>query len=161
MAADRKVPAKRVDVVRLRLVREGSFLYANRRISKPADAAEIMRDWLEDAASEEFWAICLDCKNAVLAIAQISIGDLSSAIVHPRSVFQVGLMTNAASIILCHNHPSGDPAPSREDSNVTNRLREAGKLLGIEILDHLVIGSEGRFVSLRETAWARSGPVKE
>ena len=91
----------------------------------------------------------LNTKNQVLAIKTVSVGDLSSSIVHPREVFQDAVVISAASIIIAHNHPSGDPTPSAEDIAVTRRLMDAGEILGIELLDHVIIG-DGVFVSLKE-----------
>ena len=80
----------------------------------------------------------------------VSIGTLYSSLVHPREVFKTAILSNAASIILFHNHPSGDPEPSTEDTTITKRIKEAGTLMGIELLDHVIIGSEGRFYSMKE-----------
>lgn len=81
---------------------------------------------------------------------KISTGTLNSSLVHPREVFKVVLMANANSVLLYHNHPSGDPTPSKEDLEVTQRIHEAGKVLGIEVMDHIIIGSNGHYVSLKE-----------
>lgn len=94
-------------------------------------------------------ALLLDTKNGVLRSRTVSVGDLSSSIVHPREVFAEAIRHSAASLIVAHNHPSGDPAPSPEDIAVTKRLAEAGELLGIEVLDHIVLG-DNRWVSLKE-----------
>jgi len=80
----------------------------------------------------------------------VSIGSLDASIVHPREVYKVAILANSSSIIVCHNHPSGDPTPSREDINVTKMLKEAGELLGIPVLDHIIVGSEGAYYSLKE-----------
>ena len=85
----------------------------------------------------------------MLAIETVSVGSLNSSIVHPREVFKNPLKRSAAALVLVHNHPSGDPAPSREDLDVTKRLVEAGKILGIEVLDHIIIGDQ-RYISLKE-----------
>jgi DNA repair protein RadC len=91
----------------------------------------------------------LDTKNRLLSWETVSLGTLSTSVVHPREVFKGAILANAASIILCHNHPSGDPKPSAEDIAITKRLAEAGKILGIDVLDHIIFGEEG-FVSLKE-----------
>jgi DNA repair protein RadC len=91
----------------------------------------------------------LSTKNTVNAIHTASIGSLSSAIVHPREVYKAAVLANASSIVLGHNHPSGDPTPSPEDIEVTKRLSNAGDLMGIDVLDHVIIG-DGRFYSLKE-----------
>lgn len=98
---------------------------------------------------EHFMALHLDSKNRILCIDNVSTGSLNASIVHPREVFKGVLLSSAAAIILLHNHPSGDPTPSREDLELTGRLREAGELLGIRVLDHVIIGS-GCYVSLAD-----------
>ena len=98
---------------------------------------------------EHFRAILLNTKNHVLRVETIGIGTLNSTAVHPREVFKLAVKYSAAAIILVHNHPSGDPTLSRDDLEVTKRLVEVGKVLGIDILDHIIIG-DGKFVSLKE-----------
>lgn len=98
---------------------------------------------------EHLKSLLLDTKNRVLAIRTVSIGDLSSSIVHPREVFKDAVVASAASVIVAHNHPSGDPTPSAEDVAVTKRLMQAGEIMGIDLLDHIVLG-DGTFVSLKE-----------
>jgi len=85
-----------------------------------------------------------------MAVEVVSIGTLNSALVHPREVFKGAIINSANSIILAHNHPSGDPSPSNEDKEITNRLVEAGEIIGISVLDHIVIGSNDKFVSFKE-----------
>jgi DNA repair protein RadC len=101
------------------------------------------------ADKEHFKALLLDTKNRLIKMVTISIGTLNSSIVHPREVFRAALAANASAIIVGHNHPSGDLTPSPEDRNVTLRLAEAGKILGIDLLDHLIIG-DGKWISMRE-----------
>jgi DNA repair protein RadC len=146
-----KVPAKRVNIVSIKLIREGSVLYSEiRKIGGPSDAAILGRRFLEDADREQLIVCCLDTKNQPQSINVASIGSLNSSIVHPREVFKAAILSNAASIIIMHNHPSGDPVQSQEDVNITKRLKEAGKIIGIELLDHIIIGSEGKYCSLKE-----------
>lgn len=97
---------------------------------------------------EHFRVMYLDRKGGLLVMEDISIGGLHSSIVHPREVFKTAVKKSAASMILVHNHPSGDPTPSREDIDITNRLIEAGKLMGIEVLDHVIIG-DNTYCSLK------------
>jgi len=139
----------RVQVVRLQLVREASLSCYAKTITTAADVAELVRPMLQGADREHFLAIMLDTKNKVNAIHTVSVGTLNASLVHPREVFKVALLTNAASVILCHNHPSGDPTPSKEDRDTTMRLVQVGKLLGIEVLDHVIIG-EGRFFACKQ-----------
>jgi DNA repair protein RadC len=146
-------PAKdktyRIQVVRVQVVREGSFAAYARTLDNPAAAAELVRPLLEGADREHFLVICLNVKNRVNAVHTVSIGSLNASMVHPREVFKAAILTNAAGVILAHNHPSGDPAPSKEDRAVTTGLVQAGKLLGIPVLDHVIIG-EGRHFSFRQ-----------
>lgn len=107
---------------------------------------------LEGKRAEEFWVLLLDTKNSVLREVQISMGSLSSAQVHPREVFGVAVREGAASLILAHNHPSGDPEPSESDRQLTSRLQESAKILGMRILDHVVIG-RGRWESFSDRGW--------
>ena len=104
---------------------------------------------VSDSAREEFHIVCLDTKNQVVATHQISIGTLDASLVHPREVFRPAIKDSASSILLVHNHPSGDPTPSKQDVAVTRRLEESGKTLGIDVLDHIVLGASG-CVSIRE-----------
>lgn len=97
-------------------------------------------NFLKNETKEYFLALHLDGKNRIVCIDQVSVGSLNQSIVHPREVFKTSLLSSAAAIILVHNHPSGDPTPSREDLEITRRLKEVGNLLGIRVLDHIVIG---------------------
>lgn len=151
MISNRKnEPAKRVNIVSIKIVREGSILYNVRKISSPSDAVELGRRFLEECDREQLIVCCLDTKNQPLSVNVASVGSLNSSIVHPREVFKVAVLSNSASIIIFHNHPSGDVVPSTEDINITHRLKEAGKIIGIELIDHIIIGSEGKYCSLKE-----------
>jgi DNA repair protein RadC len=116
----------------------------------PRDCAASLMRLLEDEPSEIFAILCLNTKLRVLAYHEVSRGSLDTTVVHPREVFRAAILANAAAIILVHNHPSGDPTPSADDVVLTQRLRAAGTLLGIEVLDHLVIG-DGQYCSFTET----------
>lgn len=146
----KETPAKRVNIVSLKMVKEGSILYDVRKLSSPSDAAGLGRKFLDEADREQVIVCCLDNKNQPVSVNIVSMGTVNSSLVHPREVFKTAVLSNAASIILFHNHPSGDPEPSQEDINITDRIKEAGKILGIELLDHIIIGSENRFISLKE-----------
>ena len=118
-------------------------------VKSPADAANLVMEDLRHRDKEHFQALFLDTRNRVTAVTTISIGSLSQNVVHPREVFKQAIARSSAAMIVCHNHPSGDLSPSEEDRALTNRLVEAGKLLGIPVLDHIIIGAEG-FLSLKE-----------
>ncbi len=138
-------------VYAIKLVRTGAVgLKDGPIISSPRQAANLLNPFLSGADREHFVILMLDAKNRAIGISTISIGDLFSALVHPREVFKPAILANAASVLLAHNHPSGDPTPSGEDVAVTRRLGEAGELLGISVVDHVVLGDKGRWVSLRE-----------
>jgi len=137
----------RVNFVSFRLFEKCIVLYAARLIASPDDAAGFVRDFIEDADREKFIIICLNTRNEPTAVHTVAVGTLNSSQVHPREVFKVALLANSAGIILAHNHPSGDPTPSREDVEITKQLKECGDLLGVSVLDHIVVGGEGRYVS--------------
>jgi len=118
-------------------------------VKRPQDAAELVMDELRYQSVEHFMCLFLNTKNQVVARETLSVGTLNASLVHPREVFREAIKRSSASIICAHNHPSGDPAPSPEDIALTRRLREAGELVGIEVLDHLIIG-DGKYVSLKE-----------
>jgi DNA repair protein RadC len=121
-------------------------------IRSPEDGAKYMMNDMRFLTQEHFVCLYLNTKNQVIHKQTIFIGSLNASIVHPREVFREALKRSAASIICLHNHPSGDPAPSREDIEVTKRLAECGKIIGVDLLDHLIIG-ENKFVSLKEKGY--------
>ena len=140
---------KRINIVSIKMVKESSFLYQTRQILSPKDAYEMIKEQLEGLDREQFIIACLNTKNEPTNITVVSVGSLNKAIVHPREVFKTAILSNAASIMAFHNHPSGETTPSQQDIQLTNRLYEAGELLGIKLLDHLIIG-DGTFTSLKE-----------
>ncbi|MEB4783512.1 JAB domain-containing protein [Paenibacillus jamilae] len=140
---------KRVQVIHLELVREKSMLFAGRKVHKPEDTVQLFREFIGDCDRESFCILTLSTKNQPLALQQVSLGTLNSSILHPREVFKFSILSNAASIIACHNHPSGDPTPSSEDISMSRRLQKSGDLLGIELLDHIILGQDG-YVSMKE-----------
>lgn len=119
------------------------------KVTSPMVIANLMMDEMRYLDKEHFNIAILDTKNQVLSIENISIGTLNASIVHPRDVFGMAIKKNANSIILLHNHPSGDPQPSNEDINITHRLVEVGNLVGIKVLDHIIIG-DNRYISFKE-----------
>ena len=119
------------------------------KIGGPQDAADLLMEELRHLREEHFVCLFLNTKNQVIGRQTLSIGSLNASIVHPREVFKAAIRRSSASILCAHNHPSGDPTPSAEDVQLTRRLADAGQLIGIELLDHLVIG-DNRFISLKE-----------
>lgn len=119
------------------------------KIKTPSDVANLMMPDMRFLKKEYFKIILLDTKSNVIAVEVVSVGNINSSIVHPREVYNPAVKKSAFSLIAAHNHPSGDPSPSNEDINITRRLVESGKLLGIEFLDHIIIG-DNQFVSLKE-----------
>ncbi|WP_322907905.1 RadC family protein [Paenibacillus campi] len=120
-----------------------------RIVRSPKDAADLLMEQLRYLQKEHFVCLFLNTKNHIISQETLSMGSLNASIVHPREVFRAAIKCSSASVICAHNHPSGDPTPSPEDIALTRRLVEAGQLIGIEVLDHLVIG-DTRFVSLKE-----------
>lgn len=121
-------------------------------IRSPEDAAGYLMTEMTSLTQENFVVLFLNVKNEVLHKQTIFIGSLNSSIVHPRDIFREAVKRSAASIICAHNHPSGNPSPSPEDIDVTKRLMEAGSLMGIELLDHVIIGDH-QFISLKEKGY--------
>lgn len=118
-------------------------------IKSPEDAAIVGREFMHihEEPEEYMYMICMNVKNKIVGIFEISHGTVNASLVSPREVFQKALLANAVSIILLHNHPSGDCTPSREDIEITKRLVEAGKIIGVEVLDHIIVAD--RFSSLK------------
>ena len=143
-----------LSILNLKVVKEKEVNYdwADKKINSPEKVAEVAINvlGLHEQAEESFYIFTLDTKNKINGIFEVSKGSLNSSIVHPREVFKRALLQNANSIILLHNHPSSDPTPSKEDIDITNRLIEAGDLLGIRVLDHLVVGDQSNYISFKE-----------
>ncbi len=121
----------------------------NYRIKTPDDVSNLLMEEMRYLKKEHFNIILMNTKNEVIAIENISVGSLNASIVHPREVFVRAIKRSSFAIVLAHNHPSGDPSPSTEDIKITQRLQEAGKLIGITVLDHIIIG-DGNYYSLKE-----------
>lgn len=128
-----------------------SLLEMKKRIKSPKDITDIFVKDMRYLEKEHFKVIFLNTKNEVITYETISIGSLNASIVHPREVFNRAIKKSSASLILLHNHPSGNPEPSKEDINITKRLIEAGRIIGIEVLDHIIIG-DGNYYSLKENS---------
>jgi len=118
-------------------------------IHSPGDAAALIQYEMSALMQEQLWVLLLDTRNRIISIEKIYSGSLNSSMVRVGELFKAAIQQNAASIIVAHNHPSGDPSPSPEDIALTKAIVQAGKLLDIEVLDHLIIG-QGRFLSLKE-----------
>lgn len=118
-------------------------------IKNPQSIVKAIRSSIKDKAKEHFKLILLDNRNKIISISTISIGTLNASLVHPREIFKEAIIHNSASVVLAHNHPSGDPEPSEEDMKITERLVESGKILGIEVIDHIIIGKTN-FASFKE-----------
>lgn len=147
----KKIAAKRVQIVEVKLIREASLMYKERKIRSPHDAYQLMQEFIGDTDREHFVVLCLDTKNQPTCIQTVHIGSLNASIVHPREVLKSAILSNAASIIVGHNHPSNVCEPSSEDIEVTNRLKAASEIIGIELLDHIIICSDN-FKSLKEAS---------
>lgn len=149
---ENKKPAKRVDIVSIKMVKERSMMYKNRQISSPEDAYQLFKEYLDGVDREWFVVAALNTKNEPTVISTAHIGTLNSSIVHPREIMKLAVLSNASSIVVCHPHPSGNPEPSQEDIHVTRRLVEASKIMGIDLLDHIILGDD-KFVSLKEKGY--------
>lgn len=124
----------------MQLVREGSVRCNTQYVTDPSDVYELTREVLVDADRETMLGIYLNIKNKIVAINTIAVGMVNSIFVQPREIFKPAILANASAVILAHNHPSGDPAPSAEDVEFTQRIAQAGEILGIKLLDHVVVG---------------------
>lgn len=138
-----------IPMYEVKLIRDGSIQADRRTIRTPEDAFAVLAPYFSGLPNEHFMALFLTTKNGVVGLSCVSTGSLNSSIVHPRELFQRAILSNCASIIVAHNHPSGDPTESPEDCELTKKLVEAGNLLDIRVLDHIIVG-ESCFVSLRE-----------
>ena len=138
---------------KLELVKESNTRYdfESKKVNSPEEAYLIAKEVfkMEVQCEEIFGVLTLDTKNNVIGVFEVSHGSLNSSIVHPREVFKRAILNNASSILLVHNHPSGETQPSHEDITLTNRLVEAGNILGVKIIDHIIIG-ENRYLSFKE-----------
>jgi len=131
-----------VPAVTIQMIAERQIMYDGNRFTAPAQAAEAFCALIGNPDREYFVALLLNGKNQITGIYQVSQGSLNQSIVHPRETFKAAILANSASILLAHNHPSGDLQPSTEDVSITRRLREAGDLLGIKVLDHIIVDTD-------------------
>jgi len=134
--------------IRLKVERKNYSDFNPTYLNSPSDAYYFLKK-IGSEDRERFLSIFLDVKNAVIGLEEVSVGTLSCSLIHPREVFKAAILSNPVGIILAHNHPSGDPEPSKEDIEITKRLVKASKIMGIEILDHIIIGHDD-YRSLKE-----------
>ena len=147
------------EAIRLKVIRpvyenliineELSGYIADKPIKSSADVAQLF-SFLENETKEHFIAVHLNAKNKIICVDRVSTGSLTASIVHPREVMKSTLLSSAAAMVLVHNHPSSDPTPSREDIELTRRIKESADLLGVRLLDHVIVG-EGRHYSLADS----------
>ncbi|ARR10765.1 JAB domain-containing protein [Paenibacillus bovis] len=149
----------KISIVRVQLITTGTVDIGKRAVRQPSEAVRIIRTVLLKEYQggmpdrEVMGVLFLDTKNQVNGVEIASIGTLNSAPVHPRELFKAAILHNAAAVLMFHNHPSGNPEPSEPDIKVTQLMAEAGKTLGIELLDHLIIGEGERYTSLKEQGY--------
>lgn len=142
------------EVVRIKqVIRKLEEPFTTYTIRSPQDAKELAIAQIGDEDREVFLVMMLNTKNQVIGLHRAHVGSLNASIVHPREVMKPAILNNAASIIVSHQHPSGNPSPSREDIEVTKRLVDAGQILGIEVLDHVIVSYTGEYVSLKEKGY--------
>lgn len=142
-------PLESISVVRVELVKDKRSHYSAIKVEHPEELVEVLRKFLSKADREVFLAVNLGTRHEINSIHVVSMGSILSAIVHPREVFKAAILSNAYTIALAHNHPSGDAQPSEEDLKITARLAEAGKILDIKILDHIIIAGD-KYLSFAE-----------
>ncbi len=138
-------------VIRLQMVKEKIEYYGSKKVRSPADVEEVVRTFIGPADREVFLALNLSTANYINSIHIVSIGSLNQSVVHPRECFKAAMLSNSDSVVLAHNHPSGDVTPSAEDKMITTKLVECGQLLNIRVLDHVIVGEKGYF-SFQENA---------
>lgn len=145
----------RLPLYTTRLVREASVAFSSRTtLSSPPEVADFLGAYFHERDREEFVVCLLDAAGALIGMASVSVGGLSSSIVEPRAVFRVAILANAAAIIVAHNHVSGNPEPSLHDIRITSQLVEAGKIMGVPVRDHLIITDIGY------TSFAQNGMME-
>jgi DNA repair protein RadC len=133
---------------KVQLVKEPGYKYKTRRIKTPEEVYQLAREYISVPDREHFVIVALDTRNKVIGLNTASIGTLDEAKIHPREIFKYAILANAASIILVHNHPSGEPEASGDDIKLTKRVHEAGELIGIDIVDHVILG-EDKLISMK------------
>ena len=143
------IRAKRYYFCKIKLEKLKTLFYPDRKINSPEKVFDLVKEIIGNSDREEILAISLNVKNEINGINISSIGTIDSSIAEPKEILKFCLLTNASNFIICHNHPSGDPSPSKEAINITLRIKECGKILGINLLDHIIIGNR-KYISLKE-----------
>lgn len=146
---------KHVGIIHLEMVRESRSLYGMARLSSPKEAAEFAAPMFERTDREMIVVLSMDSQMEPVALELAAVGGLKHCGVDMANLFKHAILSNSAGIICFHNHPSGDCEPSREDMAMTRRLEECGKLLGIPLVDHIIIGQEGTYLSFAEQGWMK------
>lgn len=147
-----------ISVVKVQLVREKEMPYQSVNIQSPHEAVSLIRDYMGDLDRENFVILCLNAKAIPTHIETVAIGSINRTIISPREAMKTAILSNAASVMVFHNHPSGDAEPSREDLLMTKRLKDAFNIVGIDFFDHIVIGEED-FTSIREYTHLNTQPI--
>lgn len=146
----RPIPKKKVGIVKLQMIKEGRSLYGMKRFTSPGEAAEMVEPLFRMADREMLLVLSLNSRLEPLALEIAAVGGLNCCGVDMRDIFKHALLNNGAFLICIHNHLSGDTKPSEEDKRLTRRMEEAGKLLGIPLVDHIIVGEGGGFFSFKE-----------
>ena len=138
--------------VRVQLVREGTAVQYHKQICCARDVVDFVGERLAGMDREYFLSILLNAKNTPVGVEEVSIGTQTSSLVHPRELFKSALLASAGSLILVHNHPSGNPKPSPEDHQITGRIKKAGEIMGVLLIDHIIIGDRSHYSFLEHAA---------
>lgn len=139
---------------RVMMVKDAPIVMAE-PLRGPAGLAAIVAAHVQGLPREAVYSIPLDARRRPLAVVQVSVGTLTQSLAHPREIFQPVFFANGAALAVLHSHPSGDPLPSTDDHSLTRRLREAAEILGIPLVDHIIVGAEGKFFSYADSGWPR------
>lgn len=126
-----------------RRIQVQSRWFSDKKITSPQDVADIFIPMLRDEIKENFIVVCLSSANKIIRYVTVSVGNLNSSVVHPREIFKAAIENDSASIILIHNHPSGNPEPSNEDISITKKVVESGKIMDIPVFDHIIVAGNG------------------
>ena len=144
-----KKPTLKVPIVHLQMVKDKEIEYGSQHMNSPEEAADLIRKYLDGADCENLIVCAVDAKGKPALIQTVRVGTVNICCYSIADVFKAAILSNAVGILLFHNHPSGEPEPSKDDIQMTERVKEAGKLLGIKLLDHIIIG-EDSFYSFKE-----------